>query len=98
MSNDIEEIKQILKKQVLYDGLELSELGIEFSEITDEVIIIGDEGLALDSVDALEILSLLNRHFGIDVTAASKEFFEEHLARFDKLLAFVVDHQRREAA
>ncbi len=82
-------IAETLKHDVLFEGLELSELGVELEEITDDVTIIGDDGLALDSVDALEILSLLKRHFGIEVSTPNKEFFEDHLGSFDRLVAFV---------
>lgn len=82
-------IAQTLKEDVLYAGLELADLGIELDEITDTVTIVGDDGLALDSVDALEIVSLLKRHFAIEVENPNKEFFEDHLGSFDRLVAFV---------
>ncbi len=82
-------IADILKEDVLYTGLELGDLGIDLEEITDTVTIIGDDGLALDSVDALEIVSLLKRHFNINVEAPNKEFFEDHLGTFDRLVSFV---------
>jgi acyl carrier protein len=82
-------ITEILKEDVLYAGLELADLGIDMDEITENVTIIGDDGLALDSVDALEIVSLLKRPFNIDVETPNKEFFEDHLGTFDRLVAFV---------
>lgn len=82
-------IKHTLKKDVLFDGLELEQLGIAFDEITDDVAIIGDDGLALDSVDALEIVMLLGRHFQIEIGQPNKAFFEAHLSSFDRLFAFV---------
>lgn len=82
-------IADILKEDVLYTGLELADLGIELDEITPEVTLIGEDGLALDSVDALEIVSLLKRHFNIDVEAPNKEFFEDHLGTFERLVNFV---------
>ena len=93
-----EAIKETLKKTILIQGLELGDLGIRFEEITDDVVILGEEGLALDSVDALEILSLVNRHFGIQVSEANKEFFAAHLASFDRLYAFVVANYKKQAA
>jgi acyl carrier protein len=94
----IDTIKQTLKKDVLFDGLELEQLGIAFEDITDEVGIVGDEGLALDSVDALEIVMLLSRHFGIEVPQPNNVFFEEHLSSFDRLLAFVQSNLQQKAA
>lgn len=82
-------IAQILKEDVLYAGLELADLGIDLEEITDTVTIVGEDGLALDSVDALEIVSLLKRHFGIEVDNPNREFFGDHLSSFDRLLSFV---------
>ena len=91
-------IADILKEDVLYTGLELADLGIELDEITPEVTLIGEDGLALDSVDALEIVSLLKRHFNIDVEAPNKEFFEDHLGTFERLVNFVERSAVKEAA
>ncbi len=91
-------IADILKQDVLYTGLELGDLGIALEEITDTVTIIGDDGLALDSVDALEIVSLLKRHFGIEVDQPNRAFFDDHLSSFDRLLAFVERNAAKVAA
>ncbi len=85
----VQNIRTILREEVLYQGLELADLGVAIDEITDDTIIIGDDGLALDSVDALEIVSLLRRHFDIEVREANADFFAVHFSRFDRLVAFV---------
>ncbi len=89
---DVQNIRTIVRQVVLFEGLELAELGVTIDEIADDTTIVGDDGLALDSVDALEIVSLLRRHFGIEVPEANANFFAEHLSRFDRLVAFVESH------
>ena len=86
---DVQNIRTILRQTVLFEGLELADLGVTIDEIGDDTTIVGDDGLALDSVDALEIVSLLRRHFGIEVLEANADFFAVHLSRFDRLVAFV---------
>jgi acyl carrier protein len=97
-SHNNEDLKDFLKRKILFEGLELADLGISFEDITDSVTLVGDDGLALDSVDALEIISLLQRHFGIKVADANKEFFATHLKSFDRLYAFVSTNMKQEVA
>jgi acyl carrier protein len=55
------ELKQIVKKQII-EFLNLTSLKPE--DIKDDEPLFG-EGLALDSIDALELIVLLNREYGI---------------------------------
>lgn len=54
-------------KQVLIDELMLQE---ELEEISDDTPLFGDEGLGLDSVDALQLVVALEKHFGLKVEDA----------------------------
>lgn len=51
-------------KQVIVEGLNLEEIRPE--EIEDEAPLFGD-GLGLDSLDAVELVVLLEKHFGVEV-------------------------------
>ena len=64
----LSEIREKLKV-LLVDNLSLEE--IESEEIADDEILFG-EGLGLDSLDAVEIVVLLQRNFNIDVKDAQK--------------------------
>jgi acyl carrier protein len=97
MPADSSNIRKILREDILFEGLELAELGVSLDEITDETTIVGDDGLALDSVDALEIVSMLRRQFGIEVPEANGDFFAQHLSRFDRLVAYVEAHAAEKA-
>ena len=54
-----------LKEKIL-DGLGLED--IEMDEIDDDMALFGDDGLGLDSVDAIELTLILEKEFGVKVT------------------------------
>ncbi len=92
---DRNKIIKILKEDILMKGLELEDIGISIDEITDDVRIIGDEGLALDSVDALEIVAQVKKHFNIQIEDVNQEFFEKNLSNLSNLTTFV-EHSIKE--
>ncbi|HMQ77597.1 MAG TPA: phosphopantetheine-binding protein [Flavobacteriales bacterium] len=61
---DAQALKQQLKAQII-EQLNLEEVKVE--DIGDDQVLFG-EGLGLDSIDALELIVLLERHYGIKIT------------------------------
>ncbi|MEA3372785.1 MAG: phosphopantetheine-binding protein [Campylobacterota bacterium] len=53
-------------KEKIIAGLNLEE--IEPDEIADDDVLFGEEGLGLDSVDAIELTLILEKEFGAKVT------------------------------
>jgi acyl carrier protein len=60
----MKQLKQELKK-ALIETLNLEDMTPE--EIDDATPLFGDEGLGLDSIDALEIILILERNYGIRI-------------------------------
>ncbi len=58
-----------LKAQII-DALNLEELNPE--DINDETPLFGPEGLGLDSIDALELIVLLEKNYGIKLSDPAK--------------------------
>ncbi|WP_234242181.1 phosphopantetheine-binding protein [Phocaeicola dorei] len=58
-----------------YEALNLEEITPE--DIDSEAPLFGDDGLGLDSIDALEIILILERNYGIKIEnpAKGKEIF-----------------------
>ena len=69
----MEELIQTLKEQII-DALNLEEITPE--DIDNEAPLFGD-GLGLDSIDALELIVILDRFYGIKLAnpAEGKEIF-----------------------
>lgn len=57
-------------KEKIIEGLSLED--IEVSDIEDDMALFGDEGLGLDSVDAIELTLILEKEFGVKVTDMAK--------------------------
>jgi len=53
-------------KQKIIEGLNLED--IELEEIEDDMALFGDDGLGLDSVDAIELTLILEKEFGVKIT------------------------------
>ncbi|MBR5085630.1 MAG: acyl carrier protein [Muribaculaceae bacterium] len=70
----MDNLQDILKQQII-DALNLEE--IEISDIENDAPLFG-EGLGLDSIDALELIVLLERNYGIKIKdpAVGKEIFK----------------------
>jgi acyl carrier protein len=75
-------------KTMLVDSLSLED--IEPSEIADDEILFG-EGLGLDSLDAVEIIVMLQRNYGIELKDMEKS--REVLASLDTLTRFVCENK-----
>jgi acyl carrier protein len=63
-------------KELLVGNLSLE--GVEVENIKDDEILFGEEGLGLDSLDAVEIVVLLQRNFGLemkDIDQGKKIFY-----------------------
>ncbi|UFK69235.1 acyl carrier protein [Limosilactobacillus reuteri] len=71
MKHSIEEIKDILKEKVLIERLELDD--VEPNDISDNENLFDEEGLALDSVEALDIMTGISEEFGIDTSMLGQE-------------------------
>lgn len=63
-------------KEKIIAGLGLEDM--EPDEIGDDMVLFGDDGLGLDSVDAIEITLILEKEFGVKVTNMdeNKNIFE----------------------
>lgn len=55
-------LKEELKKQIIED-LNLEEVSVE--DIADDTLLFAEDGLALDSIDALELIVLLEKNYGM---------------------------------
>ncbi|MDR7129137.1 acyl carrier protein [Algoriphagus sp. 4150] len=73
-------------KKCLIEQLSLEDLKPE--DITDDQPLFGEEGIGLDSIDALEIIVILDNHFGVvlDNPESGKEVFKSVNALADYIV------------
>lgn len=92
------EIAEKIRTVVIYEGLELDELGIGLEDIGDDVLLFDAAGLDLDSVDALEVLVGVQREFGVQFPEIDQAFITEHCATVGRLARAVTLHMQEKAA
>ncbi len=64
----------------IIEGLNLEDMTID--EIEDDMPLFGDDGLGLDSVDAIEVTLMLEKEFGVKITnmAEAESIFASSLS------------------
>lgn len=68
-SRTLDDIKAALKR-LLVENLSLEDLKAE--DIADDANLFGEGGVGLDSLDGVEVVVILHRHFGLDVKKMQK--------------------------
>ena len=74
-------------KQVIVDDLNLEE--VTPTDIEDDKPLFG-EGLGLDSLDAVELVVVVKRHFGVEIKDMSEG--REAFASINALTQFIEEH------
>lgn len=73
-------------KQQLKDFF-VNELGVDANELQFDTILFG-EGIGLDSIDSIELVSFIDETFGVQTSGIDKENFKN----IDSLAAYIVAH------
>ena len=73
-------------KQQLKDFF-VNELGVDANELQFDTILF-NEGIGLDSIDSIELVSFIDETFGVQTSGIDKENFKN----IDSLAAYIVAH------
>lgn len=92
VNNKDDELSQVRKhlKELLVKELSLEDIVPE--DIKDDEVLFG-EGLGLDSLDAVEIVVLLQRNFGIEVSDMTKG--KEIFYSIDTLSRYIYENRKQ---
>ena len=84
-----------LKSRIRHTIVDRLRLEVDVSDIDDAAPLFGDEGLGLDSIDALELVLGIEQEFGVRIE--DEEVGSTALASVDSLAKFIAS-QNAEAA
>ena len=85
----MQDLKYELKKQIIE---ELKLEGIKPEDIQDDAPLIGD-GLGLDSIDALELVVLLEKYHGVKIM--DEEVGKKVLASVNSMAEFIMEEKAK---
>lgn len=77
-------------KQLIIDSLALEDITVE--DIETEAPLFGDDGLGLDSVDALELGLAVQKTFGLQLDSEQQNL-REHFESVATLASFIRSHK-----
>lgn len=93
MSNDITEKDELLIaeiQQLIVDALELEDVQPE--DIQPDMPLFSEEGLGLDSIDAMELGVAMKRRYQVTLNQETQEV-DKHFANVASLARFVANNQ-----
>lgn len=76
-------------KEKIIQGLSLEDITPD--DIEDDMALFGDEGLGLDSVDAIELTLVLEKEYGVKITNMAEA--ENIFASCNSLTAYINDQK-----
>ena len=79
-------------KQKIIEGLNLED--IETDEIEDDMALFGEDGLGLDSVDAIELTLVLEKEFGVKIKNMAE--VENIFASVSSLTKYINEYSKDE--
>jgi len=85
----MDELKLQLKQQII-EALNLDDMSP--NDIQDDAPLFG-EGLGLDSIDALELIMILDKMYGIKIT--DKKQSKEILQSVNTMVAYITEHRTK---
>jgi acyl carrier protein len=92
-----EQITTVIKRDLLLDKLDLASGGLKLEDIHDDTQLL-HEGLALDSVDALDLLVAVEKTFALKLPDPDRAFIERTCQNVGTLTQFVSEELARKNA
>ena len=74
-------------KQLIIDSLALEDISVE--DIENDTALFGDDGLGLDSVDALELGLAVQKTFGLQLDSEQNPNYRDHFESVTTLAKFI---------
>jgi len=91
-NRELEQLKEEIKQKLIIERLDLEDITAD--EIADDMMLF-NEGLGLDSVEAFEIIVGLEEMYGITFEGVPADEIRQHLENVESIAALVHSHRVR---
>lgn len=91
------EIIHYIKQDLLLEQLGLEDDGLTLEQISDNETLLGNGNIALDSVDALDVLVNVEKTFGMKLPELSKTFIDTTCHSVQALADYILERIQHEA-
>lgn len=91
-----DEVSHFVKQDLLLDRLQLGSSGVALQDLKDDTQLL-DEGLALDSVDALDLFVSVEKTFGIKAPDTDRAFLEKTCKDVQSLVSWIMENLHAES-
>lgn len=82
------QIKKILKKKIIIGRLELEDITEE--EIKDDEKLFTEDGLGLDSVEALDVATGIGEEFHLDISNLTQDEIQKNFISINTMTQFIL--------
>jgi acyl carrier protein len=91
-----DEMLKYVKEELIYKRLKLEDMGVSLDEIKNDTFLFDPNGLALESVEILEIAVGMQKQFGIKIENLGQEKARLKMQTPNTIVDFILELQKEQ--
>ena len=91
-----EEMLKYVKEELIYKRLRLEDMGVSLDEIKDDTFLFDPDGLALESIEVLEIAIGIQQQFNVKIEKLDEETARTKMQTPAAIVDFILELQSQQ--